>query len=57
MYVAIEEPDRADICVSFELFRGEDPCWKSDGKLTFASYCPWCGQKLPAGPFIEDEDV
>jgi hypothetical protein len=31
MYVAIEEPDRADIYVSFELFRGEDPCWKFDG--------------------------
>jgi len=57
MYVSIEEPDRADICVSFELFRGEDPCWKFDGKRTFASYCPWCGQKLPPGPFIEDEDV
>lgn len=57
MYVAIEEPDRTDIRVGFELFRGEDPCWTIGGKRTFASYCPWCGQKLPPGPFIEDADV
>jgi len=55
MYVAIEEP--ADIRISFEMFRGEDPCWKIEGKHTFASYCPWCGQKLPSKPFIDDRDV
>ena len=57
MYVAIEEPHGADIRMSFEMFRGEDPCWKIEGKHAFASYCPWCGQKLPSKPFIDDLDV
>ena len=57
MYVAIEEPHGADIRISFEMYRGEDPCWKIDGKPTFAAYCPWCGQKLPSKPFVDDLDV
>jgi hypothetical protein len=36
------------------MFRGEDPCWEIDGKNAFAVYCPWCGTKLPDGPFIKD---
>jgi hypothetical protein len=39
----------------FEMFRGEDPCWKKDGIPTFACYCPWCGKKLPDKLFIEEE--
>ena len=57
MYVAVEEPDKyGRIRFSFEMWRGEDPCWKINGDPTFASYCPWCGQKLPPKPFIDDRD-
>lgn len=51
MFVAIEEPDNRNK-IEFSLFRGEDPCWKIDGKLSFISYCPWCGKKLPNKPFV-----
>src|SRR5215204_214223 len=43
MFVAVEEADENR--VTFEMFRGEDPCWMIDGQHTFASYCPWCGKK------------
>jgi len=56
MFVAVEEwrerPTHNRF--SFELYRGEDPCWKIDEKLVFASYCPWCGRKLPNKPFLSD---
>lgn len=54
MFVAVEEAD-ADTKnrIAFEFFRGEDPCWMIDGKYSFASYCPWCGSKLPGQPFIQ----
>lgn len=54
MFVAVEEasPTSADR-VSFELFRGEDPCWKLGDAMSFLSYCPWCGKQLPDRPFIE----
>src|SRR5262245_31828342 len=55
MFVAVEEAD-APNNVSFELFRGEDPCWMIDGKWSFASFCPWCGSKLPDKPFIGADD-
>ena len=56
MFVAVEEADPAsDNRVTFEMFRGEDPCWMFDGKRTFASYCPWCGRELPNKPFITDD--
>jgi len=58
MFVAVEEADEmTKNRVTFEMFRGEDPCWMIDGKRTFASYCPWCGKKLPDKPFIADEHV
>ena len=57
MFVAVEEADQGSIRVTFEMFRGEDPCWMFDGNHTFASYCPWCGKKLPSKPFIVDEDA
>jgi hypothetical protein len=53
MFVALEESD-APNRVSFELFRGEDPCWMIDGYRSFASFCPWCGSKLPNKPFIDE---
>jgi hypothetical protein len=53
MFCAVEEP--REVSVSFELFRGEDPCWKIDEKRAFISYCPWCGKKLPNQPFIPEE--
>jgi hypothetical protein len=34
-----------------KVFRNEDPCWQINGHDTFASYCPWCGTKLPDHPF------
>ncbi len=58
MFVAVEESDgRLKNRIAFELFRGEDPCWMIDGKHSFASYCPWCGIKLPDKPFIEPADA
>lgn len=55
MFVAVEEADgKSKLKITFEMFRGEDPCWLIDGKRTFASYCPWCGKKLPDKPFIND---
>lgn len=57
MFVAVEEAEeRNENRVTFEMFRGEDPCWMIDGKRTFASYCPWCGKKLPGKPFIADDE-
>ena len=53
MFTAVEEP--RSFSVSFELFRGEDPCWKIAGERAFISYCPWCGRKLPDQPFIPEE--
>ena len=58
MFVAVEEADeRNKNRVTFEMFRGEDPCWMIDNKRTFASYCPWCGKKLPEKPFITDDNA
>ena len=55
MFVAVEEADdKATNRFTFEMFRGEDPCWLIDGIHAFASYCPWCGKKLPDKPFIEE---
>ena len=53
MFCAVEEPH--NVSVSFELFRGEDPCWKVDGRRSFILYCPWCGKRLPDRPFITEE--
>ena len=53
MFVAFEEPSGKNR-IEFELFRGEDPCWKIDGHRSFISYCPWCGKKLPDKPFINE---
>lgn len=55
MFVAVEESDlRGGNRITFELFRGEDPCWMIDGHRSFISYCPWCGKKLPDKPFITE---
>ena len=55
MFVAFEESNaRNGNRITFELFRGEDPCWMVDGILSFISFCPWCGRKLPGRPFIPD---
>lgn len=35
----------------FSLFRGEDPCWLINDKWEFASFCQWCGTKLPNAEF------
>ena len=52
MYCAVEEhAERGGPQFSFVMFRGEDPCWQINGLNTFASYCPWCGEKLPDHPF------
>jgi hypothetical protein len=55
MFCAVEEYETYPPRFSFTMFRGEDPCWQIDGQNSFAHYCPWCGTKLPAAPFIEDE--
>jgi hypothetical protein len=58
MFCAVEEHEsRQTPRFSFTMFRDEDPCWQVDGKNAFAVYCPWCGTKLPAGPFIKDGRV
>jgi hypothetical protein len=55
MFVAFEEADgQAGNRITFEMFRGEDPCWMIDGIRSFISYCPWCGKKLPDQPFPVD---
>lgn len=55
MFVAVEEANpRTENKITFEVFRGEDPCWMIDGRSSFISYCPWCGKKLPDHPFIEE---
>ena len=53
MFCACEEAKAGNTNISYELFRGEDPCWKIDGNYSFISYCPWCGRKLPERPFLE----
>ena len=56
MFVAVEEADgKTKNRITFEMFRGEDPCWMIDGIRAFVSYCPWCGEKLPDKPFIEEK--
>jgi hypothetical protein len=55
MFCAVEEHEsRQTPRFSFAMFRDEDPCWQIDGQNAFAVYCPWCGTKLPDGPFIKD---
>lgn len=55
MFVAVEETGtNGKNKITFELFRGEDPCWKIGGVRSFISYCPWCGKKLPDSPFISE---
>jgi hypothetical protein len=55
MFVAFEESNtRNKVRISFEMFRGEDPCWIIDGVRTFISFCPWCGKRLPGQPFIPE---
>ena len=55
MFVACEEyKERDKNRITFDLYRGEDPCWMIDGKRSFISFCPWCGKKLPERPFIEE---
>lgn len=51
MFVAVEESGEKNK-IDFELYRGEDPCWRINGKRSFISFCPWCGKKLPDKPFI-----
>jgi hypothetical protein len=54
MFVAVEESDKYQRNrFTYSLFRGEDVCWRIDGKQSFAMFCPWCGHKLPDRPFIE----
>jgi hypothetical protein len=53
MFVAVEEPKSKKSKITFYMFRGEDPCWQIKGVVTFISYCPWCGKKMPEKPFIE----
>lgn len=55
MFVAFEESDaHRKNRVTFELFRGEDPCWMINDIRSFISFCPWCGKKLPDKPFIPE---
>jgi hypothetical protein len=52
MFVAVEQVDGPITNrITFEMFRGEDPCWMIDDIHSFISYCPWCGKKLPKRPF------
>ena len=55
MFVAVEESGaRNKNKITFELYRGEDPCWMIGGVRSFISFCPWCGKKLPDKPFIPE---
>ena len=54
MFAAVEEPDRAKIKLSFQMYRGEDPTWFIDGTSVFFTYCPWCGTRTPDRPFREE---
>jgi len=53
MFVAVEEPKNKKNRITFYMFRGEDPCWQIKGVMTFISYCPWCGEKMPEKPFTK----
>ena len=58
MFVAVEESNQADIHLQFRQFRDEY-LWMVDQKdrefgFEFFSFCPWCGNKLPETPFIDD---
>ncbi len=55
MFVAFEETGaRNKNRITFEMYRGEDPCWMIGGVRSFISFCPWCGKKLPDKPFIPE---
>lgn len=55
MFATTDEGDIRLPKMEFTMFRGEDPCWCIEGKNAFASFCPWCGKRLPNHPFIEHE--
>jgi hypothetical protein len=50
MFDSVTNPE-AQTRFEFSLFRGEDPCWAINEALVFASFCPWCGTKLPEAEF------
>ncbi len=53
MFAAVEEPGSLGLSMHFGLYRDEDPCWFIDKRAAFAQFCPWCGARLPSGPFDE----
>ncbi|GAA0662810.1 hypothetical protein [Rheinheimera tangshanensis] len=59
MFVAVEEPKEDGIHLISRHFRDER-LWMIDQPdrefgFEFFSFCPWCGNKLPGQPFIDDE--
>jgi len=55
MFAAFEETAaRSKYRITFSLFRGEEPCWMIGGVRGIIFFCPWCGKKLPAKPFISE---
>jgi hypothetical protein len=50
MFDSVTNPE-AQTRFEFSLFRGEDPCWAINEALVFASFCPWCGTRLPNSSF------
>jgi hypothetical protein len=57
MFCAVEEHDLHSHLPKFHFgpFR-DDELWWIEGKLACASFCPWCGTKLPDRPFREPAD-
>lgn len=49
MFDSVTNPE-AQTRFKFAFFR-DDPCWAINEELVFASFCPWCGTKLPNAEF------
>jgi hypothetical protein len=59
MFAAVEEPQDKSIHLKIRRFRDEN-LWMLDQPdrefgFEFFSFCPWCGNKFPEHPFIDDD--
>ncbi|WP_215399548.1 hypothetical protein [Rheinheimera oceanensis] len=59
MFVAVEEPKQEGLHLKIRQFRDEN-LWMIDqpGReigFEFFGFCPWCGNKFPERPFIDDD--
>ena len=58
MFVAVEEASDNDFHLRLRYIRDEALWFVADNRpigVTVIQYCPWCGGKLPSGPFTNDK--